>query len=194
MGNESPDHAVRWRSIEPGDQTRVAAVIDEWWGGRALSGRLSHVFFVHFRPTSFVVESSDELLGFLLAPPRSDSRRSQKPSWATMVRSACEAGEIGVRRQVLPDIILTPGSREPNHGFADLIWRLARGSAEVVVITRRMRRRHRLLGAYVRVELEERGVPSHEGRNRSQAEPPHTQAQAERTGGDGEVDREDRPA
>jgi hypothetical protein len=61
------------------------------------------------------------------------------------------------------------------------------------VITRRMRRRHRLLGAYVRVELEERGVPSHEGRDRSQAEPPHMQAQAERTGDD-EVDREDRPA
>jgi GNAT superfamily N-acetyltransferase len=66
MGNETPDHAVRWRNIEPGDQTRVAAVIDQWWGGRAMSGRLSHVFFIHFQPTSFVVECSDELLGFLL--------------------------------------------------------------------------------------------------------------------------------
>ena len=66
MGHETPDHEVRWRNIEPGDQTRVAAVIDEWWSGRAMSGRLSHVFFVHFRPTGFVVECNDELLGFLL--------------------------------------------------------------------------------------------------------------------------------
>lgn len=61
------------------------------------------------------------------------------------------------------------------------------------MITRRMRRRQRLLGAYVRIELEERGVPSDEGRDRSQAEPPYMQTQAERTADD-EVDREDRPA
>jgi hypothetical protein len=108
------------------------------------------------------------------------------------MRSACEAVEIGVRCQALSDAILTPGSRKPNHRFADLVWRPERGSAEVVVVTRRMRRRRRLLGTYVRVELEEREALS--SGDRSQAEPPHTQAQAERTGGDGEVDREDRSA
>lgn len=66
MGHETPDQGVLWRNIERGDQPRVAAALDEWWGGRALSGRLSHVFFVHFRPTSFAVECDGELLGFLL--------------------------------------------------------------------------------------------------------------------------------
>lgn len=99
-----------------------------------------------------------------------------------------------VRRQDLSDTIFTPGSRKPNHGLANLLWKLERGSSEVGVVTRRMRRRRRLLGAYVRVELEERGVLSDEGCDRSQAQPPHTQARAERTGDGGEVDREDRPA
>ena len=31
-----------------------------------MSTRLSHVFFSHFAPTSFVLESDDELVGFLL--------------------------------------------------------------------------------------------------------------------------------
>ncbi|HUK78817.1 MAG TPA: GNAT family N-acetyltransferase [Thermoleophilia bacterium] len=57
---------LRLRPLDAGDHQRVLAVIDEWWGGRRMSSRLSHVFFVHFRPTSFVLECDGELLGFLI--------------------------------------------------------------------------------------------------------------------------------
>ena len=50
----------------PADYERVLAVIDEWWGGRPMSARLSHVFFTQFAPTSFVLETDAELVGFLL--------------------------------------------------------------------------------------------------------------------------------
>jgi GNAT superfamily N-acetyltransferase len=57
---------VRLRHAHALDYDRVLAVIDSWWDGRPMSGKLSHVFFSHFAPTSFVLESDDELLGFLL--------------------------------------------------------------------------------------------------------------------------------
>jgi GNAT superfamily N-acetyltransferase len=57
---------VRLRHVHPADYDRVTAVIDDWWGGRPMAARLSHVFFTHFRPTSFVLEDDGELLAFLL--------------------------------------------------------------------------------------------------------------------------------
>lgn len=57
---------LRLRHAHPGDYARVLAVIDEWWDDRPMSARLSHVFFSHFRPTSFVIETDTELVGFLL--------------------------------------------------------------------------------------------------------------------------------
>ena len=65
MKHELSDQ-LRLRHVEPADHERIVAVIDRWWGGRPLSGRLSHVFFVHFQPTSFVIDCDGELLGFLL--------------------------------------------------------------------------------------------------------------------------------
>jgi GNAT superfamily N-acetyltransferase len=52
--------------VNPLDYDRVLGVVDAWWGGRHMSAGLSHVFFSHFAPTSFVLESDAELLGFLL--------------------------------------------------------------------------------------------------------------------------------
>lgn len=57
---------LKQRCTEPSDYARVLAVMDDWWGGRPMSARLSHVFFSHFRPTSFVIETDDRLVGFLL--------------------------------------------------------------------------------------------------------------------------------
>ncbi len=54
------------RHVHPADYDRVLAVVDEWWGGRPMAARLSHVFFSHFRPTSFVLENDGLLLAFLL--------------------------------------------------------------------------------------------------------------------------------
>jgi ribosomal protein S18 acetylase RimI-like enzyme len=53
------------RHAEPLDYGRVIAVVDEWWGGRAMAPMLPKLFFVHFRDTSFVAEEDDRLAGFL---------------------------------------------------------------------------------------------------------------------------------
>jgi ribosomal protein S18 acetylase RimI-like enzyme len=57
--------ATMIRPAEPGDHARVIAVVDEWWGGRAMAAMLPRLFFVHFRDTSFVAEEGGELAGFL---------------------------------------------------------------------------------------------------------------------------------
>jgi GNAT superfamily N-acetyltransferase len=57
---------MRLRHVDPLDYDRVLSVIDDWWDGRVMSRRLSHVFFSHFATTSFVIETDRELLGFLL--------------------------------------------------------------------------------------------------------------------------------
>jgi ribosomal protein S18 acetylase RimI-like enzyme len=54
------------RHPEPDDHVRVAAVIDDWWGGRRMREMLPRLFFVHFRNTSFVAEDEGELVGFLI--------------------------------------------------------------------------------------------------------------------------------
>src|SRR6185312_6862337 len=53
------------RQAEPWDYGPVIAVVDDWWGGRAMSAMLPKLFFVHFRETSFVAEDDVELAGFL---------------------------------------------------------------------------------------------------------------------------------
>jgi ribosomal protein S18 acetylase RimI-like enzyme len=53
------------RHAEPADHARVVAVVDEWWGGRAMAAMLPRLFFVHFRDTSFVAEDDGGLAGFL---------------------------------------------------------------------------------------------------------------------------------
>jgi predicted GNAT superfamily acetyltransferase len=53
------------RHAEPTDHARVVAVVDAWWGGRQMAAMLPRLFFVYFRPTSFVLERDGELAGFL---------------------------------------------------------------------------------------------------------------------------------
>jgi ribosomal protein S18 acetylase RimI-like enzyme len=53
------------RHAEPSDHPRVIAVLDQWWGGREMTAMLPRLFFVHFRPTSFVLEQDGRLVGFL---------------------------------------------------------------------------------------------------------------------------------
>jgi ribosomal protein S18 acetylase RimI-like enzyme len=53
------------RPAEPEDYGRVIEVVDDWWGGRAMTAMLPKLFFIHFRDTSFVAEDEDELAGFL---------------------------------------------------------------------------------------------------------------------------------
>lgn len=57
---------VSIRPAEPADHARVMAVIDAWWGGRAMAAMLPRLFFEHFQDTSFVAEDGHDLVGFLV--------------------------------------------------------------------------------------------------------------------------------
>lgn len=52
------------RHAEPADYDPVISVLDSWWGGRKMAAMLPRLFFVHFRPTSFVAERDGRLIGF----------------------------------------------------------------------------------------------------------------------------------
>ena len=54
------------RHAESEDHPSIVAVVDTWWGGRAMATMLPRLFFVHFRPTSFVAERGGRLVGFLV--------------------------------------------------------------------------------------------------------------------------------
>jgi predicted GNAT superfamily acetyltransferase len=56
---------VTIRGAEANDHARVVAVVDDWWGGRAMAAMLPRLFFEHFADTSFVAEYDGELVGFL---------------------------------------------------------------------------------------------------------------------------------
>ena len=52
--------AIAVRAAAPADYDRVAPLVDEWWGGRAMIDMLPRLFFVHFAETAFVAEDGDE--------------------------------------------------------------------------------------------------------------------------------------
>jgi len=54
------------RHAEASDYQPVIAVVDQWWGGRRMADMLPKLFFVHFRPTSFVVEHNGMVVGFVI--------------------------------------------------------------------------------------------------------------------------------
>ncbi len=53
------------RHAEPADYPSIIAVIDAWWGGRRMADMLPKLFFIHFRPTSFIAERDGKLIGFI---------------------------------------------------------------------------------------------------------------------------------
>ena len=67
---------IRVRHAEPSDYPPIVRVLDEWWGRRPMVAMLPRLFFVHFRPTSFVAEEDGELRGFLVGF-RSQTRPEQ---------------------------------------------------------------------------------------------------------------------
>lgn len=54
------------RNANEQDYTKIIPVINEWWGGRQMSDMLPKLFFVHFQPTSFVMEAEGEIIAFLI--------------------------------------------------------------------------------------------------------------------------------
>jgi hypothetical protein len=54
------------RHAEAGDYKAVITIVDDWWGGRRMALMLPKLFFVHFRPTSFVAEHDGLIVGFVI--------------------------------------------------------------------------------------------------------------------------------
>jgi len=57
--------SISLRQIEPADYKTVIGVVNDWWGGRQMADMLPRLFFVHFRPTSFIAQEDNQLRGFL---------------------------------------------------------------------------------------------------------------------------------
>ena len=57
--------AIAIRHADPADYGPIIAVVNAWWGGRPMADMLPRLFFVHFRPTSFVAEAGGRVVGFL---------------------------------------------------------------------------------------------------------------------------------
>ena len=57
---------MEFRHLEARDHAPVTAVVNVWWGGRSMAGLLPHLFFEHFRPTSFVLEDGGQIVAFLV--------------------------------------------------------------------------------------------------------------------------------
>ena len=58
--------SVLLRHAEASDFLSIITVLDGWWGGRHMSDMLPKLFFVHFRPTSFVAECNGNIVGFIV--------------------------------------------------------------------------------------------------------------------------------
>jgi ribosomal protein S18 acetylase RimI-like enzyme len=53
------------RNATEADYDPIIAHLDEWWGGREMRGLLPRLFFQHFEPTTFVIETDGAPVAFL---------------------------------------------------------------------------------------------------------------------------------
>lgn len=58
--------SIHLRPVEPADYAPIIAVVNDWWGGRAMRDMLPKLFFIHFRETSFIAEADGQRIGFLI--------------------------------------------------------------------------------------------------------------------------------
>lgn len=58
---------VTIRHAEPDDYDRIISDVDAWWGGRQMAVMLPRLFFIFFRPWTFVAVYDDAIVGFLAA-------------------------------------------------------------------------------------------------------------------------------
>lgn len=57
---------MRIRRAQTQDYYTVKQVINEWWGGRDMAGKLPKFLFDHFQETSFIAEVNGRMAGFLV--------------------------------------------------------------------------------------------------------------------------------
>lgn len=55
------------RNGEPADYPYLIQRVNDWWGGREVRQMLPKLFFIHFRPTTFVWEEEGRIAGFIAA-------------------------------------------------------------------------------------------------------------------------------
>ena len=53
------------RQLQEAGYETIIEAIDDWFDGRQMSHLLPRIFFIHFRPTSFVIEEDGRVMGFL---------------------------------------------------------------------------------------------------------------------------------
>lgn len=82
------------RHAEPADHAPIVAAVDAWWGGRRMADMLPKLFFVHFRPTSFVAEAGGHRVGFV-AGFRSQTHPEQAYIHFVGVDPGCRAAGLG---------------------------------------------------------------------------------------------------
>jgi len=82
------------RHAEPEDHGPIIAVVNDWWSGRAMTDMLPRLFFIHFRPTSFVAEAAGRVVGFV-AGFRSQTHREQAYIHFAGVDPACRGAGVG---------------------------------------------------------------------------------------------------
>ena len=54
------------RQLQESDYPVIVSKLDEWWGGRSMTGLLPRLFFQHFNDSSWVIEDHGEVVGFLV--------------------------------------------------------------------------------------------------------------------------------
>ena len=54
------------RNIVVEDYFSVISVLNDWWGGRQMTHLLPRLFFEYFQTTSFVMETEEEMVAFLI--------------------------------------------------------------------------------------------------------------------------------
>jgi ribosomal protein S18 acetylase RimI-like enzyme len=67
---------MEFRQLRESDHGSVVAVVDDWWGGRRVAGKLPRLFFRYFAGTSFAVEDDGELVAFLVGLVGSPAREA----------------------------------------------------------------------------------------------------------------------
>lgn len=57
---------VTIRHADPVDYDRIITNVDAWWDGRRMAGMLPRLFFIYFRPWTFVAVHDEAIVGFIV--------------------------------------------------------------------------------------------------------------------------------
>jgi GNAT superfamily N-acetyltransferase len=85
------------RHLTDEDFERVAAVVEDWWGGRPVRGLVHRLFFEHFTDTGFVADDDGRLVAFLIG---FDTQSRPGESYVHMVGVAPDARGSGLGREL----------------------------------------------------------------------------------------------